>query len=54
MAANPASPSACAHELQTIGTQVREEQTLSLKQLTKRLFYRVFSGHEEFLGWTPD
>jgi hypothetical protein len=54
MAANPISPIACVHEVQAIGTQVREEKTLSLKQRVKRFLYRIFSGHEEFLGWTPD
>jgi hypothetical protein len=54
MAANPVLPAVGIHEVQATTTQVREEKTLTFKQRIKRLLYKIFSGHEEFLGLTPD
>jgi len=57
MAANPVLPDAGVDEapaISTIRTAVPEEKILSLNQRIKRWLYKVFSGHEEFLGWTPD
>jgi hypothetical protein len=54
MAANPVLPEAGIHKVQAINTQDREEKDLDLKQRLTHLLYKVFSGHEDFLGWTPD
>jgi hypothetical protein len=56
MAAHPILADTGNHQFQAISTQVREdkEKALNLKQRIKGLLYKVLSGHEEFLGLTPD
>jgi hypothetical protein len=31
-----------------------EPQPLTLKQRVRKLLIKIFKGHEQFLGWTPD
>jgi len=31
-----------------------ESRPLTLKQRVRNLLIKMFKGHEEFLGWTPD
>ncbi len=34
--------------------QVSEPKPVSPQQPARDLLVEIFSGHEEFLGWTPD
>ncbi len=35
-------------------TRVPEPEPASPKQPGRHLLVEIFTGHEEFLGWTPD
>jgi hypothetical protein len=54
MAANPFLTEAETHEAKATRVPEPREGIITLRQRVKNFLYKVFSGHEEFQGLTPD
>lgn len=59
MATNPVVTNAKIHEpriqeLRIVRLPEPKVGIISLRQRVKKLLHKIFSGHEEFLGVTPD
>jgi len=54
MAANPNVIPRAKPALEKEIIRLCEPRPLTLKQRVRKLLIKIFRGHEQFLGWTPD
>jgi hypothetical protein len=54
MAANPNFVPRVKTVFEKENIKLCEPKPVTLKQRVRNLLIKMFKGHEEFLGWTPD
>jgi len=56
MTAHPtiANPNLTSTAAESVSLEIGELRSPNLRQRIQALLRKVFEGHEEFLGWTPD
>jgi hypothetical protein len=49
-----AHPNLTSTAAESVSLEIGELRSPNLRQRIEALLRKVFEGHEEFLGWTPD